>query len=538
MSSRSSTTRPDAKHSDSPWAPLRCRTFRALWLAMAAANAGMAMQVVGAQWLAAGAGANGRHAAADILVTLVQAAGMLPILVLGLPAGVLADLVDRRRLLIRVQLGTALVGLLLAALAMDGRIQSMTLLSLQCALGVGAAFTMPAFGSLTPELVERRHLPQASALGAISANVTRAAGPATAGFLIARAGASAVFALHAVTVIVFVVVLTVWRPERPSAPRCTEPFGAALGAGWRYVRSTPVVRRILGHALVFLLPGSALLALLPLLAANRLGLGVTGLGVLLGALGAGAVAGAIVQPRLRALPARDRMAAAAGVFLAALVIVAVSRDPVTVGVVLVAAGAAWVIALACTNSAIESYLPEHVRARGLAFYQVVLFGGQGLGAVGWGLCAHSLGLQWALLLAAAGLGVAALAGRGWPLHEHGHDAEQPSTAQPGPEQTGPEQTSSERPGPEAPSRPFALPSWRDLVRRRPARPARRPTTPRSDGRPLARPPARLAARPPARLEARQTRPATAGAAPVAMRAASVVSTLLGPARPPPGGPAR
>ncbi|MFG2041888.1 MFS transporter [Dactylosporangium sp. NPDC048998] len=509
MSSRSSTTRLDATHSNSPWAPLRSRSFRALWLAMSAANAGMAMQVVGAQWLAAGgAGAQGRHTAADILVTLVQAAGMLPILVLGLPAGVLADLVDRRRLLIRVQLGTALVGLLLAALAMDGRMQPTALLALQCALGVGAAFTMPAFGSLTPELVERRHLPHASALGAISTNVTRAAGPATAGILIARAGASAVFALHAVTVIAFVAVLVAWRPERPSAPRCTEPFGAALGAGWRYVRSTPVVRRILGHALLFLLPGSALLALLPLLAANRLGLGVSGCGMLLGALGAGAVAGAIVQPRLRALPARDRMAAAAGVFLVALVIVAVSRNPVTVAAVLIAAGAAWVVALACTNSAIESYLPEHVRARGLAFYQVVLFGGQGIGAVGWGCCAHRLGLQWALLLAAAGLGVAALAGRGWPLHEHGQ-----SPGRPSPEHASPAQPSPEA---EAPRRPLALPSWNDVTHHPAARPARLATTPRHDGRPPARP------------AGRRTRPGTSAAVPAAMRTAPVLVTMLRP----------
>ncbi|WP_432834162.1 MFS transporter [Dactylosporangium sp. CA-092794] len=406
----------NAARTDSAWAPLRCRAFRALWLAMSAANAGTAMQVIGAQWLISGG--SGRHPVADILVTLVQAAGMLPVLLLGLPAGVLADLVDRRRLLIGVQLATALVGLVLAGLALDDRMASTTLIALQCALGIGAAFTMPAFGSLTPELVPQQHLPQASALGAVSANVVRAVGPAIAGFVIARAGASAVFALHAVTVLTFVGVLAAWRPSGVGAPRCTEPFGAAMRTGWRYVRGAPVVRRILGQAMLFLLPGSALLALLPVLAGSRLGLGVSGYGMLLGALGAGAVAGALLQPRLRAVAARDRMTAAAGVFLAAIVVIAVDRDPFSAGVVLVAAGAAWVIALACTNAAIDSYLPDWVRARGLAFYQVVLFGGQGLGAIGWGCCAHRFGLQVTLLLAAACLGAGVLAGRGWPLHEH------------------------------------------------------------------------------------------------------------------------
>ncbi|UWP79039.1 MFS transporter [Dactylosporangium fulvum] len=416
--------------SNSPWAPLRSGTFRTLWLAMSAANIGTAMQVVGAQSLIIGG--PGRAANADMLVTLVQAAAMLPVLLLGLPAGVLADLVDRRRLLIRVQLGIAVVCLLLAGLALAGELQSTALLVLQCALGAGAALTMPAYGSLTPELVPRRHLPQASALAAISANVARAAGPAAAGLLIAQIGASAVFALHAVTVITFVAVLIAWRPERSAAPRREECFGSAMRAGWQYVRHTPVVRRLLVHALLFLVPGSALLALLPLLAGSRLGLGVDGYGLLLGAVGAGAIAGAFIQPRLRAVRPKDRIAISAATYLVALVVVAVSRDPITVAAVLVAAGAAWVIALTYTNAAIESVLPSWVRARGLAVYQVVLFGGQGLGTVGWGYCAHSFGLRGALLLAATGLGIGVAAGRCWPVPDVSRLGRRPAPLRPGP----------------------------------------------------------------------------------------------------------
>ncbi|MET7398777.1 MFS transporter [Dactylosporangium sp. NPDC005572] len=419
------------KDSNTPWAPLRSSAFRALWLAMSAAGAGAAMQLVGAQWLISG-GSTGR-ADTGLLVALVQAASMLPVLLLGLPAGVLADLVDRRRLLIGVQLAIATVGLVLAGLAVHGEVASTTVLVLQCVIGAGAALTMPAFGSITPDLVPRRHLPHASALGAISTNVVRAVGPAVAGLLIAWAGAAAVFALHAVTVLVFVGVLIAWRPcpvqaRKRAAERRPERFHHALRSGCGYVRQTPIVRRILGHALLFLLPGSALLALLPLLAGQRLGLGVNGYGMLLGALGAGAVAGALIQPRLRAVRIRDRIAGSAGVFLLSLVVVASSRDARLVAAVLIAAGAAWVIALACTNSAIESHLPAWVRARGLAVYQVVLFGAQGLGAIAWGCCAQRLGAHVALMLAAAGLGAAALIGRAWPMHDPAPAAPAPATA--------------------------------------------------------------------------------------------------------------
>ncbi|HET6311575.1 MAG TPA: MFS transporter, partial [Candidatus Nitrosotalea sp.] len=277
----------------STWAPLRIGVFRALWLAVLVSNVAVWMQTVGAQWLLVS------QPHASILVALVQTVDYLPDVVFGLVGGVLADTFDRRRLLMAVQAFLVIVGVALAALTFAGQMPPALLLTFTFLIGSASVVTLPAYQSLVPDLVPRNHLHSASALSSISINIARAAGPALAGVVIARAGVAAVFALNAAMYLLFLVVLVAWRPPVRTATKFPEPFISALRAGGRYVRYAPVVRRILLRSALFLVPASALWALLPLIASRRLALGADGYGLLLGALGIGAIAGGLLLPRIR-----------------------------------------------------------------------------------------------------------------------------------------------------------------------------------------------------------------------------------------------
>ncbi|MEV4277412.1 MFS transporter [Actinoplanes xinjiangensis] len=396
----------------SAWAPLRVAAFRSLWLALLASNIGTWMQTVGAQWLLV------EESGTDTLVAVVQTAGTLPIVLLALPAGALADLFDRRRLLIAVQVFLTGIGALLTTLTLTGDMPPTLLLTLTFALGAGQAVTAPAWQSVIPELVPRPQLASASALGAISMNLARAVGPAIAGVLIARTGTGVVFALNTLSFAVFALVLWRWRPASSSASGAPERFAAAVRSGGRYVRHSPVVRRILLRAGLFLVPGSALWALLPLVASRGLGLGSGGYGVLLGAVGTGAVAGAVLLPRLRARWSLNRLLLVASLLFAGiLAVLATGRSTVTVVVALLPAGVAWVMVLSSVNAAMQLFLPNWVRARGLAVYQIVFAGTQAVGALVWGVLSDVWGLTAAHLVAVALMLAGAVTLRWWPLRD-------------------------------------------------------------------------------------------------------------------------
>jgi MFS family permease len=398
----------------STWAPLGVGIFRALWLAALVSNIGTWMQTVGAQWLLV------HQAHASLLVSLVQTADMLPDVLLAYVGGVLADTFDRRWLLIIVQGCLALTGLALTLLTISGQMPPALLLTFTFLLGAGSAFTVPAYQALIPDLIPRAELTSASALSSININLARAIGPAIAGVLIAQIGVGAVFAINTATFLVFGLVLLAWRPPAETAATVRERFVPALRAGGRYVRFAPVVRRILLRAALFLVPGSALWALLPLVATERLGLGANGYGLLLGALGVGAIAGALTLPRLRAkLSTNALLLVASLVYAAALVAVVLVPNVAVILVVLLPTGVAWIAVLSSLNAEMQLFLPGWVRARGLAAYQIVLFGSQAAGAVLWGLVAGSAGLVATFLIAAAVMAVGAATIRLWPLYDTG-----------------------------------------------------------------------------------------------------------------------
>ena len=278
-------------------------------------NIGTWMQTVGAQWFLVGL------PGAATLVALVQTADTLPDVLLAFPAGALADAFDRRRLLIILQLLQVAIGTGLTALTLTGHMTPALLLAFTFALGGASAMTLPPYQALIPELVPREQLPSASALGAISINLARAIGPALAGLLIARVGVGVVFGINTLAFLLLIGVLLVWRRPIEAAAQAPERFLPALRAGGRYVRYSPITRRILLRLGLFIVPATAVWALLPLVATRLLHLGSGGYGLLLGALGGGAVAGALLLPRFNSnLTPNGMLAAASAVYAGAMAV--------------------------------------------------------------------------------------------------------------------------------------------------------------------------------------------------------------------------
>jgi len=359
---------------------------------------------------------------AAVLVPLVQTATTLPVMLLALPSGVLADLIDRRRLLIATQ-GAMAAGVgLLASLTGAGLTTPAVLLTLLFVIGCGQALTAPAWQAIQPDLVPAEQIPAAAALGSMSINGARAIGPAIAGVLVSLSGPTLVFALNAVSFVGIVFVLIAWR--RPAVERNYPPERAlaALSAGGRFIRSSPIVRRILLRAALFIAPGSAIWGLLPVIAADRLGLSSSGYGLLLGALGAGAVLGAFLLSRLRARFGQNILltVGAAG-FAVATVTLAMVPSVAIVALGLVIGGASWLLSLSTLNASMQLSLPAWVRARGLSVYQLIFMGGQALGSVVWGVLAEATTSSTSLLVSGALLVICGLSSLWWPLHAKTND---------------------------------------------------------------------------------------------------------------------
>jgi MFS family permease len=396
------------------WAPFRHRAFRWLWLGMLISTIGTWMQMVGAQWLLVDA------PNAAVLVSLVQAANTLPVMLLALPGGVLADSFDRRWLLLTVQGYFFAVASLLVVLTVAGEMPPTLLLALTFALGAGVAVQHPGWQSLIPELLPRTQLRAAARLHMVSVNLARSVGPALAGLVIAYLSVPFVFALNAMSVAFFALVLLLWRRPR-GASEVRERFLPALRAGGRYVWNEPVVRRVMLRSALFVGPAMALWGLLPLIASQSLGLGADGFGALFGALGVGAVLGALVLGRVRTRLATNGMIAAAGVlYAAAMVLIVLVPDFVAALASLLLAGLAWMAVNSTLNAELQLFLPAWVRARGLGLYLVVITGSQAFGALLWGLVADRAGLDAALLIAAGVVVAGVLAGLLWPVPETEH----------------------------------------------------------------------------------------------------------------------
>ena len=355
------------------------------------------MQNVGAAWLMSSVSAS------PMMVALIQSATSFPAFLLSLPAGALADIVDRRRLLLFTQGWMLLAACLLGALTLAGMSTSWVLLALTFAIGVGAAMNSPAWQATLPELVPPRDLRPAVALNAISGNLARAVGPALAGFVIAAAGAGLVFLLNALSFLGVVLVLYRWRPVRPSSRLPAERTLGAMRAGLRYVRYAQPLRAVLWRTGTFIVFGSTLWALLPVLSRN-LGFGSTGYGLLLGCFGAGAVTGGMSLPKVRQKQSTDSLLGAAIVLLAAVnLCLAYVRSFSGLCLVMAMGGLAWIVIMSSLNAAAQTTVPAWVRARALAVYQLVFQGGVAFGSALWGAVASKFDLPTAFMAGGIGL---------------------------------------------------------------------------------------------------------------------------------------
>lgn len=382
----------------SPWGALHHRIFRWLWIATVVSNVGGWLYNAASGWLMTSLDAD------PFVVSLVQVADSLPLFLFALPAGALADLTDKRRFILVLEVLTTVLCAVFATLVALNRATPAVLLLFVFLVGTLAAVETPAWQSITPLLVPKASLSSAIALNSIGVNISRVIGPALAGVIILGAGIAAPFWLNAVSNLGVIAVILWWRPAT-RRPRALPPehLSGAVRAGVRYARYHGTLRATLARAVGFFLFASAYWALLPVLARTQLRGGATLYGVLLATLGAGAVAGAMFLPRLKARLGADRVVALGELGTAlALVLFAVAHAATLALLACLLAGAAWILALAVLNVSAQLALPEWVRGRGLAVYAAVFFGTMSLGSACWGFLGSHLGLQSAHLIAAAG----------------------------------------------------------------------------------------------------------------------------------------
>jgi MFS family permease len=377
----------------SAWAPLALPAFRMLWIAQLGSNIGTWMQTVGAQWFLVQSGAGAT------VIALVQTASLAPALLLSLPAGVLADIVDRRRLLLWGSLASAVLAAGLTVVAAIGALSTDTVLAITFLLGVTATLTSPAWQAIQPELVPRELIGASSALGGAAVNGARAVGPALAGVVLSAFGASVVFGLNAVSFLGAVIALVMWKRPPQAGLGDRELFVPAMRAGVRYVASARLIRRILLRSALFAVPASAVWALLPL-TASRMGLDSAGYGVLLGGLGVGAVIGIVLLPLVRERVSDSVVLTLSAVFFAAGTAGAAVLPFILAMPVLVLAGIAWIGTLTVLNANLQLTLPQWVRSRGAAIYILVFMGTMSIASVAWGAVAQYLGSEIALTTAA------------------------------------------------------------------------------------------------------------------------------------------
>lgn len=378
--------------------PLATPLFRALWIATIVSNVGTWMNDVGASWLMTSLSPS------PLWVAMVQAATTLPMFLFALPGGALADVVDRRKLLIASQVLILLGAAGLATSTALGLTTPLVLLALTAVMGLGAALSAPAFQAIVPELVEKPALADAIALNSLGVNIARAIGPALGGVIVALAGPVAVFSLNAVSILAVLSVLYAWRRQPTVAALPSEHFFGALKAGYRYARHAPALQLVLIRSVAFFLFSSALWALLPLVGRRELGLDAAGYGALLGCMGLGAVGGAIVLAKMRKHVSANTLSIAASLlFAAATLALAHAGSAWIAGGVMIVAGLAWITMLSGLNVAAQMAVPAWVKARALAVYLLVFQGAMTAGSLVWGTLASRTDIATALTVAAVAL---------------------------------------------------------------------------------------------------------------------------------------
>ncbi|MEL6596019.1 MAG: MFS transporter [Pseudomonadota bacterium] len=388
------------------FSPFGHMAFALLWTATLISNVGTWMHDVGAGWLMTTLNSS------PAVVTLVQAATTLPVFLLALFAGALADRLDKRRMLITINLILFVVISALAALVWLELMTPLLLIAFTLAIGTGAAFMAPAWQAIVPQLVPREKLKPAIALNSMGINISRAIGPALAGILIASVGLAAPFALNAASHVVIIVALLLWKPEPTTGQKYHGPILGDMATGLRHVRNNDALKATAIRAGAFFIFASAYWSLLPLIARQAEGGGSELYGTLMALIGGGAVTGALMLPRLQKWLTSD-MAVRAGTLgtIAALLVMALSAAPIALMLAAFLGGFSWITVLTSFNVSAQMALPNWVRARGLAVHLMVFFGSMAAGSIIWGQVATVTSIPVALIIAAVGLALGILVTR-------------------------------------------------------------------------------------------------------------------------------
>jgi MFS family permease len=386
-------------------APFRHGTFRAIWLASLVSNFGGLIQAVGAAWMMTSISSSAN------MVALVQASSALPIMLFSLASGAIADNFNRRRVMLTAQFFLLAVSAVLAVCAYLGVITPWLLLAFTFVIGCGTALNNPSWQAAVGDMVPRSDLPAAVALNSVGFNLTRSVGPAVGGMIVAAAGAAAAFAANTFSYLALIFVLVRWKPQIAASALPRERFGTAMTAGLRYVAMSPNIAKVLLRSFVFGLTAISILALLPLVARDLVRGGPLVYGVMLGAFGIGAVAGALLSGRLREFLSSEAIVRWAFVgFALCDGLSAISSNPWQTSAAVLVGGACWVLALSLFNVTVQLSTPRWVVGRALSLYQTATFGGMALGSWIWGLLAERYGADTALLAAAVTMIAGALIG--------------------------------------------------------------------------------------------------------------------------------
>lgn len=422
-----------------PASPFSIPVFREIWFASLASNFGGLIQSVGAAWMMTSLSAS------PLLIALVPAATTLPIMLLSLWAGAVADNLERRKVMIACQAFMLLVSALLAATAWAGWMTPWLLLGFTFLLGCATAINGPAWQASVGDMVPRAVLPSAVAMNSMGFNLARSVGPALGGVIVATAGAAAAFVTNAVSYLGLLAVLARWRPELPPKLLPRERLGVAMLAGLGYVSMSPKIKLVLLRAGIFGLGAAAVSALMPLVARDLLGGGALTFGVTSGAFGFGAVLGALSSRRLRTRYSVEAIVRSAALALALGTAMTGASSWLWVALPgYMLAGAGWVLALSTFNVSVQMSAPRWVVARAVALYQMVAFGGMAGGAWLFGWIAEHQGVVISLYVAAGVQFLAAILGLWCPLPQIGDDNldprgdwQEPDTAVPVEPRSGP-----------------------------------------------------------------------------------------------------
>lgn len=393
----------------SPLAPLRLPLFRAIWITSLITNFGGLIQSVGASWMMT-------SISTTQMTALVQASVSLPIMLLSLTAGALADTMDRRKIMLVAQTFMVLVSACLSLLAWQGLLSPWVLLSFTFLIGCGAAFNGPAWQASVGDIVPREHLASAVTLNSMGFNLARSLGPALGGVVVAIAGAAAAFAVNAVSYVGLLLVLFRWKPNHPQRTLPREGLLAAMGGGLRYAILSPRIVAVLVRALIFGIGASGLQALMPVIARHEVGGGPLVYGILLGSFGVGAVGGALFISELRARFKTETIVRTwTLIFAVAAICVGFAPSIYLTVPALMLGGAAWVTVLSTFNVTVQMSAPRWVVARALALYQMCAFGGMAAGSWLWGGIAQNYNITLALCISAGVLVVCTAIGLRAPL---------------------------------------------------------------------------------------------------------------------------